>query len=92
MMATGVARPSAQGQLMTSTEMARAMAKPKSFPAIIQPMRVSSAIPITAGTKIPATLSAMRARGALVAAASLTIRIIWDRVVSSPTLVARQRI
>ena len=28
--------------------------------------------------------------GALVAAASLTIRMIWDRVVSSPTRVARQ--
>ena len=29
MMATGVARPKAQGQLMTSTEIPRAKAKPK---------------------------------------------------------------
>ncbi len=37
------------------------------------------------------TLSAILAMGALVAAASLTILMIWDRVVSSPTRVASQR-
>ena len=47
---------------------------------------------ITAGTKIPETLSATFAMGALVAAASLTIRMIWESVVSSPTRVASQRI
>ena len=46
-------------------------------------------MPITAGTKMPLTLSAMRAMGALVAAASLTMRMIWLMVVSSPTRVAR---
>ena len=47
-----------------------------------------AAMEITAGTKTPDTLSAILAMGALVAAASLTIRMIWDRVVSSPTRVA----
>ena len=43
---------------------------------------------MTIGTNIPDTLSAILAIGALVAAASLTILIICDRVVSSPTRVA----
>ena len=38
---------------------------------------------MTAGTKKPDTVSATLAMGALVAAASLTIRMIWARVVSS---------
>ena len=46
---------------------------------------------MTVGTNTPETLSAILAMGALVAAASETIRMIWDRVVSSPTRVARQR-
>ena len=46
---------------------------------------------ITAGTKMPDTRSAALAMGALVAAASLTICMIWERVVSSPTRVAWQR-
>ena len=41
---------------------------------------------------MPDTLSATLAIGAFVAAASLTIRIICDKVVSSPTRVASQRI
>ena len=40
---------------------------------------------ITTGTKTPETLSAIFAMGALVAEASFTILIIWERVVSSPT-------
>ena len=87
-MATGVASPRAQGQLMTRTEMALAMAKPNSLPAIIHPASVTRAMPITTGTKTPATLSAMRAMGALVAAASDTVFMICERVVSSPTLEA----
>lgn len=43
---------------------------------------------ITAGTNTPETLSAIFAIGAFVAEASLTILIICERVVSSPTLVA----
>ena len=49
---------------------------------------VTTAMRITAGTNTPETLSAILAMGALVAAASLTIRMIWDSVVSSPTRVA----
>ena len=55
-------------------------------------MVVMAAMVITTGTNTPETLSATLAMGALVAAASLTMRMIWDRVVSSPTRVARQRI
>ena len=76
MMATGVASPRAQGQLTTSTEMPRASAKPAVLPSSSQIAVVSTATPITAGTKTPDTLSAIRAIGALVAAASPTMRII----------------
>ena len=76
MIATGVARPNAQGQLITRTEIPLARAKPTLSPARIQPIIVIIAIVITAGTKIPDTLSAIFAIGAFVAAASLTILII----------------
>ena len=90
MMATGVARPRAQGQLMTRTEMPLARAKPMVCPASSHTMVVMMAMVITVGTKTPDTRSATLAMGALVAAASLTIWMIWDRVVSSPTRVASQ--
>ncbi len=45
---------------------------------------------MTAGTKMPETLSAVFATGALVAAASRTSRMTWERVVSCPTRSARQ--
>ena len=73
MMATGVASPSAHGQLMTSTEIPRAKANPMVCPASSQPIIVMTAIVITAGTKMPETLSAIFAIGAFVAAASDTI-------------------
>ena len=92
MMATGVARPSAQGQLITSTEMPLARAKPIPSPARSQAASVTAAMAITAGTNTPDTRSATLAIGALVAAASLTMRIIWDREVSSPTRTASHRI
>ena len=88
--ATGVARPSAQGHDMTSTEMPRASAKLIPRPAISQPMATIAAMMMTAGTNTPETLSAILAIGALVAAASETVFIICARVVSCPTLVARQ--
>lgn len=50
---------------------------------------VMIAIVITAGTNTPDTLSAIFAMSAFVAAASETICIICESVVSSPTLVAR---
>ena len=89
MMATGVASPRAQGQEITSTEMPLARAKPMVCPSSSHTRVVTRATPMTAGTKTPETLSAILAMGALVAAASLTIWMIWERVVSSPTRVAR---
>ena len=89
MMATGVARPMAQGQEMTSTAMARLRLNPKDLPRISQTMNTTAAMAMMAGTKTPETLSATLAMGALVAAASLTMWMIWLRVVSSPTRVAR---
>ena len=91
MIATGVASPSAHGQLMTSTEIPLASAKPAVWPAISHTAMVTSAMAITAGTNTPETRSATFAMGAFVAAASLTIWMIWESVVSSPTRVASQR-
>ena len=88
MTATGVASPSAQGQLMTSTLTALAREYPASFAAIIHVIKVIRAINITAGTNIPETLSAVFAIGALVAAAFSTISIIRFIVVSVPTFIA----
>ncbi len=88
MMATGVASPKAHGQLITSTEIPLASAKPIPCPAKSHTIVVTTAMPMTAGTNTPDTLSATFAMGAFVAAASLTIWIICDNVVSSPTLVA----
>ena len=88
MIATGVASPSAHGQLITRTEMPLARAKPNGLPTSSQIIVVIMAILITAGTKTPETRSAIFAIGALVAAASLTILIICESVVSSPTRVA----
>ena len=75
-MATGVARPRAQGQEITSTEMPLARAKPTVCPRRSQTRVVATAMEMTAGTKTPETLSAILAMGALVAAASLTIWMI----------------
>ena len=88
MIATGVARPKAHGQEITSTEIALASANAHVSPAISHPIIVINAVMMTKGTKYPDTVSAIRAIGAFVAAASLTILIIWESVVSSPILVA----
>ena len=88
MMATGVARPKAQGQEITSTEMALDRANSKPMPAISHTMAVTMAMAMTTGTNTPLTLSASRAMGALELLASSTRRMIWERVVSSPTLEA----
>ena len=90
-MATGVASPSAQGQLITSTDIARASANPTPRPMSSHTTSVTRDIAITAGTKMPETLSATLAMGAFVADAPSTIFIICDKVVSSPTRSARQR-
>ena len=54
MIATGVARPSAHGQLMTSTLMPRASANVNGKPSSSQITSVTAAMPMTVGTKIPA--------------------------------------
>ncbi len=89
MMATGVASPSAHGQEITSTDMPRASAKPTPRPRMSQTTVVTAAMAMTVGTNTLETLSAIFAIGAFVAAASLTIRIICESVVSSPTRDAR---
>ena len=86
--ATGVASPSAHGQLTTSTDMALSRAKPMSLPSSSQTAAVITAITSTTGTNTAATLSAILAIGALVAEASDTIFIICESVVSRPTRVA----
>ena len=88
-MATGVARPRAHGQLITRTDIPRESTNAVSFPAIIHTIIVISASTSTVGTNTPDTLSAILAIGAFPDAASPTMAIIWERVVSSPTLVAR---
>ncbi len=74
---------------MTSTDMPLASAYPNSAPTHSHTMIVTIASTITTGTNTPDTLSAILAIGALVAAASLTILIICESVVSSPMRVAR---
>src|SRR5699024_2317807 len=81
--------PRAQGQLITRTEIPLARANPNVWPARSHTRIVAMEMAMTMGTNTPETLSATFAMGAFVAAASLTIWIIWERVVSSPTRVAR---
>ena len=90
MMATGVASPSAQGQLMTTTETA-AVKGLVGVPGRREPCDEGDGTRSRgqAGTKTAATLSAMRAMGALVALASSTSRMMRARLVSAPTRVAR---
>ena len=91
MMATGVARPRAQGQDTTRTAIPVLMANSAPAPASSQAMAATRAMAMTQGTNTPATLSASLAMGALLPAASSTRRIMADRVVSSPTCSARKR-
>ena len=91
MIATGVARPRAHGQLMTTTATAEVSASFTLPPvAMSHTTKVTAAMASTTGTNTPATLSARRAMGALVALASSTRRMIRARSVSAPTRVARK--
>ena len=92
MMAVGVASPSAQGQLITSTLMQWLSAEAKSPEIAVQTMNVAAAMPMTTGTNTPAILSATRSMGALVLVASSTRRMMPASVVSSPTAVASTQI
>ena len=91
MMAVGVARPSAQGQEMTSTAMARFSAAAKPAPSSIHAAKATSAMPMTTGTNTPLTRSASREMGALELAAASTSLTMRLSAVSSPTLVTRKR-
>ncbi len=87
MMAVGVARPSAQGQAMTSTATALRIAASQSPEARPQPSSVTSAIAITTGTKTSLTRSTSRCTGAFLAWAVSTSRMIRASVDSAPTAV-----
>ena len=89
MIATGVAKPNAQGQLITRIDTATENANSTLAPTTSQTLPATREIKITAGTKIPATLSAVFAIGALLELASSTNEIILLIVVSPPTRAAR---
>ena len=86
--ATGVASPSAHGQLITKIEIAIENANSTVAPIASQMPPAINAIMITAGTKIPAILSASLAIGAFEALASSTSSMILLIVVSPPTFSA----
>ena len=87
----GVARPSAQGQAMMSTETAAttAYATGAARAPERQATKARTATPMTAGTNQAATLSASRWMGARLRCASATIWTIWASMVSRPTFSAR---
>jgi len=84
MIAVGVARPSAQGQAITSTATALISACSQSPLQASQPKKVSTAMPSTTGTKTALTRSTMRWIGALAAWADSTMRMMRASVVSAP--------
>jgi hypothetical protein len=84
MIAVGVARPSAQGQAITSTATALISACSQSPLKASQPKKVSSAMPSTTGTNTALTRSTMRWIGALAAWADSTMRMMRASVVSAP--------
>src|SRR3546814_16930315 len=92
MIDVGVARPIAHGQAMISTATAFTNAKVNagSGPKKSQIMKVSPAIPITAGTNQAVTSSTIAWIGSFDPCACSTMRMLWARTVSAPNLVARQ--
>ena len=89
MIAVGVARPSAQGQAMTSTATALSTALVQSPVARPQPSSVASAISTTTGTNTALTRSTMRWIGAFLACASSTRRMMRASADSAPTAAVR---
>ena len=86
----GVASASAHGQNVTSTVTARVRLARSPMPsAKWQTTSVARATQRAAGTRIDAQRSARRCIGALWLFASLTRRMIFSRLVSAPTAVAR---
>ena len=90
MIAVGVARPSAQGQAITSTATALTKAWVKSPAKIHQPAKARRAMAVTTGTKIAEMRSARRCTGALEPCACSTMRMMPASSVWLPTPVARQ--
>ncbi len=70
--AVGVARPSAQGHAITSTEIKIESEKGSVCPVSIHAQKVTLAIINTVGTNTPDTLSAICAIGAFASCASST--------------------
>jgi len=91
MIAVGVARPSASGQVMTTTVIAYSMAVAKDSPAASQTARVAAPPMSATNTSQNAARSASRWPGALEFWASCTSFTIWASAVSAPTFVARMR-
>ena len=87
--ATGVARPSAQGQAMINTATAAVSAAVQPAPEPTQKPRVPTANAITIGTKTPEIRSANRCAAPLPSWACSTSRAICASWVSAPTRVAR---
>ncbi len=94
MIAVGVASPSAHGQAMMSTETKLTSAsanRTSGGDATNQTTKVTTAIAMTTGVKIPEMTSARRAIGGFDPCASCTSLTICWSAVSRPTLVARNR-
>jgi hypothetical protein len=87
--AVGVARPSAHGQAITSTDTACTSAASQSPAARPQPSRVTAASASTAGTNTSATRSTVFWIAGLRACASSTMRTMRASRVSVPTAVTR---
>ena len=83
--AVGVARPNAHGHEITKTEIAIDRENSSPFPIESHTAKVTMPIPITVGTNILLTLSAIFSIGALEDVASSTSFIIFDNAVSLPT-------
>ena len=86
--ASGVASPNAHGQAMMSTEMAAVRAADTCPVASIHTTKVSTAMPMTAGTKTAEILSARSWLAERPVWASSMRRAMWASWVSSPTAVA----
>jgi len=89
--ASGVARPRAHGQAMTSTEIPAISAAWGGIPPCSRNRIVPAATSTIEGTKPRTTRSAMRWIGALRACASSTACTMRDRTVSAPVRATRTR-
>ncbi len=91
MMAVGVARQRASGQVITTTVTANSSAVCTLAPAASQTRKVPAPPPSATSTSQNAALSANRCPGALEFCACWTSATIWANAVSAPTLAARTR-